>query len=133
MAQVPELSDMRYLFIFVSLLIVAGCSNAPIAHDTAISDSALQHLVGKTVTLHGQLELAGKVGPYIHRNGAPVYLVPSSSFNWGSDYERMQGKAVSITGVLRFRHFENAGTSGMVDQPSDYFYLDAETAKVRLE
>jgi len=122
---------MRALLILFCLLIASGCTHSPVARAT--SDSELQHLVGQSVTLHGQFELAGKVGPYIQRSGEPVYLVPHGSFSWGSDYERMQGKVVSITGVLRFRHFEHATTNDMVDQPSDYFYLDAETAKVRLE
>ena len=45
----------------------------------------------------------------------------------------MQGKVVSITGILRFRHFDRVKTDTLVDQPADYFYFDAETAKIRLE
>jgi hypothetical protein len=85
------------------------------------------------VTLSGQFELAGKSGPYIHCSGKPVYLVPHGSFSPDSAYERMQGKVVSITGVLRFRHFDRITTDQPVAQPLDYFYFDAETAKVRLE
>jgi hypothetical protein len=123
---------MRALLTFAFLLIVSGCSHTTARH-TASSDPELQRLVGQTVTLRGQFELAGKVGPYIHRSGEPVYLVPHGSFSWGSDYEHMQGKVVSITGTLRFRHFEHITTDEPVSQPFDYFYFDAETAKVRLE
>ena len=97
------------------------------------SDAELQRLIGQNVTLSGQFEMAGVVGPYIHRQGEPVYLVPHGSFSWGSDYERMQGKVVTIAGTLHFRHFERVATNAMMNQPFDYFYLDAETAKIRLE
>jgi hypothetical protein len=121
---------MRALVPFICLLVLAGCSQTAVTHS---SDAELQRLVGQSVTLSGQFELYGKVGPYIRRRGEPVYLVPHGSFSWGSDYERVQGKVVSITGTLHFRHFERVAINAMMDQPSDYFYLDAETAKIRLE
>jgi hypothetical protein len=120
---------MRALVSFALLLAVCSCS---LNHDTT-PDSELQRLVGQTATFSGKFELAGKVGPYIHRTGEPVYLVPHGSFSWGSEYEKMQGKVVSITGILRFRHFDRVKTDTLVDQPADYFYFDAETAKIRLE
>jgi hypothetical protein len=85
------------------------------------------------VTLSGRFSLGGKVGPYILRNGEAVYLVPHGSFSWSSEYEPMEGKAVSITGTLHFQHFDQVQTGVLVDQPADYFYFDAETAKVRLK
>jgi hypothetical protein len=127
------LGSMRALLTFVFLLAVSGCSHSSSGRPDTSSDSKLQRLVEQDVTLRGQFELAGKIGPYIHRTGEPVYLVPHGSFSWGSDYERMQGKVVSISGILHFRHFEQVTTSDSVAQPSDYFYFDAETAKVRLE
>jgi hypothetical protein len=96
-------------------------------------DPGLQRLVGQTVTLRGRFELAGKVGPYIDRSGRPVYLVPHGSFSWGSAYEQMQGKVVSITGTLRFRQFEHVATDGASAQAFDYFYFDAETARIKIE
>jgi hypothetical protein len=97
------------------------------------SDAELQQFVGKSATLSGQFELAGKVGPYISRRDEPVYLVPHGTFGWGPEYERMQGKTVSITGILHFQHFERVSTNAMIDRPEDYFYFDAETAKIKLE
>ena len=124
---------MRTLLTFALFLVISGCSHTPASRHATGSDPELQRLVGQTATLRGQFELAGKVGPYIHRSGEPVYLVPHGSFSWGSDYERMQGKVVSITGTLRFQHFECATTDERVAQPFDYFYFDAETAKIRLQ
>jgi len=124
---------MRALLTIILLLVFSGCAHHPAGHTAIASDAELQSLIGQTVTLRGQFELAGKVGPYIHRSGEPVYLVPHGSFSWGADYERMQGQVVSITGTLRFRHFEHITTDEPVSQPLDYFYFDAETAKVRLE
>jgi len=110
------------------MLAVCSCSYS---HDT-VHDSDLQRLVGLTTTLSGKFELAGKVGPYINRNGEPVYLIPHGS-NWGSEHEKMQGKVVSITGILRFRHFDRIKSGPFVDQPEDCFYFEAETAKIKME
>lgn len=117
---------MRALLIFAFLLMVSGCANGPVARS---SDTELEGLVGQHVTLSGQFELAGIVGPYIKYNGKQVYLEPQGSFRWGSDYERMQGKVVTINGVLHFRHFEPSD----VQHPPDHFYFDAENAKVELK
>jgi hypothetical protein len=124
---------MRALLTFVFLLVVSGCSHSSVGRRDITSDLELQRLVDQTVTLRGQFELAGKVGPYIHHAGEPVYLVPHGSFSWSSEYEQMEGKVVSITGVLHFQHFDHVKTDTLVDQPTDYFYFDAETAKIKLE
>jgi hypothetical protein len=121
---------MRTILIFLGLLIVSGCANQPPAGG---SETNLQRSVGQDVTLSGKFELAGKMGPYIYYSGQPVYLVPQGSYNWGSQYDSMEGKDVSISGVLHFRHFERARTSDVIEQPLDYFYFDAETAKVELK
>ena len=128
------LSDfMRVLLMLVSLVIVSACSKTQAGRNATTHDPELKSFIGKTVTLHGQLELADKVGPDIQRAGEPVYLVPHGSFSWGSNYERMQGKAVSISGVLHFQHCERGKVPDSVQQPPDYFYFDAKTAEVRLE
>lgn len=90
-------------------------------------------MVGRTVTLKGQFEIAGKYGPYIQRNGKSIYLLPHDSLHPGSNYEAMQGKVVSVTGILRFQHFDHGTAADSVAQPSDYFYFDEETAKLRTE
>ena len=130
MRELDSLGFMRTLVPFICLLVLAGCLERPVVRSP---DTELQRLVGQSVTLSGQFELAGKVGPYIHRQGEPVYLVSHGSFTWGPDYERMQGKVVSITGTLHFQHSERGTGGDMVQRPPDYFYLDAETAKFRLE
>ena len=96
-------------------------------------DEDLRPLVGKTLTLDGGFWLNGKVGPYIERHSTLVYLVPHSPFSWGSDYEHMQGKVVKITGTLHFQHFERVPTGESTNRPADYYYFDAETAKIRLK
>jgi hypothetical protein len=121
---------MRTFLILASLFILAGCANQPAADN---SPTDLMPMVGQSVTLSGKFELTGKVAPYIYCNGQPVYLVPQSSFAWGTNYERMQGEVVSISGVLHFRHFENVPTATTDQIPLDYFYFDAETAKVNLK
>jgi len=85
------------------------------------------------MTLQGKFSLSGKVGPYIETRSTPVYLVAHGPFSWGSNYERMQGKIVRITGKLHFQHFEPITTGEAVDRPVDYFYFDAETAKIRVK
>jgi hypothetical protein len=125
--------SMRVLLTFVVLVAVSGCSNNHTSLPAPASDPELKHLVGQTVELRGQFSLRGKVAPYVQVSGEPVYLMPHGSFSWGSDYERMEGKIVSVSGVLHFQHFEHGKVDDSVAQPHDYFYFDAETAKVRLE
>jgi hypothetical protein len=121
---------MRTSLILISLMILTGCANQPVA-DSSATD--LERMVGQNVTLSGKFELTGKEGPFIYCNGQPVYLVPQGSYKWGSEYDQLEGKDVSVSGVLQFRHFERARTSDAIEQPVDYFYFDAETAKVGLK
>lgn len=109
-----------------------GCSGGSYERHRAGPDHELQKLVGQTVTLRGQFEIAGKFGPYIHRNGKSIYLLPHGSLDRGSNYELLQGKVVSVTGILRFQHSEHV-VDESVAQPPDYFYFDAETANLRVE
>jgi hypothetical protein len=120
---------MRYFLTFLCLLIVSGCAEQPVAGG---SETDLQSQVGQNVTLSGKFELYGKIGPFIYYNGQPVYLVPQGSYKWGPEYDRMEGQVVNVSGVLNFRHFPRTSMS-TVEQPVDYFYFDAETAKVELK
>ena len=121
---------MRAITIFFCLLIVSGCASGPVAGN---SSTDLERMVGQDVTLSGKFELYGKMGPFIYCNGQPVYLVPQGSYTWGSQYDSLQGKEVSISGVLHYRHFERARTSDVVEQPLEFYYFDPETAKVGLK
>jgi hypothetical protein len=95
----------------------------------------LSSLIGQQVTLRGEFSLRGKVGPFLLVNGRPVYLVAKGSFGWGHPFSEMEGRLVTVTGTLRFyrspakpvpRDSEAAGIP-------EYFYFEAESAKVRLE
>ena len=122
---------MRIFFTALCLATLSACSHRPVANNpraTTVPDP--QHATGRIVTLRGRLELAGKFGPFIHWKGDPIYLVSQSSFHLGAKYQRMQGKTVSITGTLRFRYFGPLPDDGLSSRPADYFYFDAETAKV---
>jgi len=125
---------MRALLVLALLLVTPGCAYT-LTGGSRLNpyDADLKPLVGKTVTLDGGFWLNGKVGPYIERHSTLVYLVSNEQFTWSPDYERMQGRGVKVTGTLRFQHFEQTTNSGAVDQPTDYFYFDAETAKIRLK
>ena len=101
---------------------------------TAASHEALHTLIGKQVTIRGAFSLYGKFGAYVLLgNRQVVYLVPKGSFTWGEPYSEMDGKLVAATGTLRFYHTPNADPADpAVARAPDYFYLEAETAQVRL-
>jgi hypothetical protein len=124
---------MRALFTLTLVLVVSGCGYTLTGGRRLTPDTNPKAYIGKTVTLHGEFKMQGKPGPYIQTLAAPVYLVPHGSFSWGSDYQRLENKAVSVTGTLQFRHFEPAVAGDEVEQPRDYFFLDAETAKIRVK
>jgi hypothetical protein len=121
---------------FLSIAIVLlgdGCDHPrSTAEDaTAASHEALHTLIGKQVTLRGTFSLYGKFGAYVLLgNRQVVYLVPKGSFTWGEPYSEMDGKLVAATGTLRFYHTPNADPA--VARAPDYFYLEAETAQLRL-
>ena len=124
---------------FLSIAIVvlaAGCDNPRSAPEdaTAASHEVLQTLIGKQVTIRGKFSLYGKFGPYVLLgNQQLVYLVPRGSFTWGKPYSEMEGKLVAATGTLRFFHFPDAEPADPAKaRPPDYFYLEAETAQLRL-
>ena len=76
----------------------------------------------------------GVVGPYVLLgNQQVVYLVPKGSFTWGKPYSAMEGKLVAVTGTLRFFHSPDAEPADQARaRPLNYFYLEAETAQLRL-
>ena len=113
--------------IVLSVLLVCSCGATE-----ASSNPGLGRLIGQTVTLNGPFDLAGKPGPYILWSGEPVYLVARGAFTWGAEYWQMQGKIISVTGTLHFQHFEPRADESMA-QPLDYFYFDAETAKIAVK
>ena len=116
----------------VLLLFGTGCSSEK---SQANPDPALASLVGKRVTLHGEYFVEGKMGPYIENSGRSVYLLPHLPFDgevrWrDSSFEH---KMVSVTGTLRFQHFDPPKIDIQGDVPADYFYFDQETSKIQLE
>jgi hypothetical protein len=121
---------MRAITTFFCLLLVSGCANGPVAGS---SSTDLQRLVGQDVTLSGKFALYGKMGPFIYCNGQPVYLVPQGSYTWGHQYDSMVGKDVNFSGVLHLHHSEPVRTSDATTWAPDYYYFDAETAKVGLK
>jgi hypothetical protein len=119
------------LFTIACLLLAAGCASKPAP--PANADTALMAQVNQMVTLHGKFNLFGKIAPCVDRDGAPVFLIANGAFAWGSQYTDLQGKKVAVTGVLRFQHFERTIASDKIENKSDYFYMDVETAKLVAE
>jgi hypothetical protein len=101
---------------------------------TAASYEVLHTLIGKQVTVRGTFSLRGKFGPYVLLgNQQVVYLVPRGSFTWGEPYSEMEGKLVAATGTLSFYHRPNPEPADPAfARAPDYFYLEAETAHLRL-
>lgn len=95
----------------------------------------LSLLIGQHVTLPGEFSLRGKVGPFVLVNGRPVYLVAKGSFGWGQRYSEMEGRRVTVTGILKF--YRSAAKpeprDSMAAGISEYFYFEAESAIVSLE
>jgi hypothetical protein len=126
--------------IFLSIAIVVltgGCDHARSTPEDAIAPSyeGLHRLIGKHVTIRGTFSLSGKFGPYVLLGDqGVVYLVPSGgSFTWGKPYTEMEGKLVAATGILSFCHAPSAEPAARAfARAPDYFYLEAETAQLRL-
>jgi hypothetical protein len=96
----------------------------------------LGSLIGQRVTLRGEFSLRGKVGPYVLVSDKPVYIVPTGSFGWGRRYSRMEGKMVSVTGTLHFfKAPPQPKPTGSIPMAwvSDYFYFEAESARVQID
>ena len=103
----------------------ADLTNAP--------DSKLQQYLGERVTMHGMFSLRGKTGPFILVRERPIYLKPKDSNSQNRSYEVMEGKDVRVTGILRFaKNPEASGGDLPAGRPSDHFYFEAESAKLKL-
>jgi hypothetical protein len=137
---------LKILFIVVFFL-AASCvkknalpSKAQVSPQTNVnvnlneaSESELLKHVGEKVTMDGKWSLLGKIGPYILVATGPIYVVSQGSYSWGEKYERMEGKDVRVTGVLRYAHSEAASEGPSSEQHvPDHFYFEAETTKIEL-
>ena len=124
-------------FLSIAIVALAGSCNHPRstpASATAVSDEVSHTLIGKPVTIRGKFSLRGKFGPYVLLgNQQVVYLEPRGSFTWGEPYSEMEGKLVAATGTLRFYHEPDAEPANRAfARAVDHFYLEAETAQLRL-
>lgn len=125
-------------FFSIAIVVLAGGCDHPRSKPedaTAASYEVSQTLIGKQVTVRGKFSLWGKAGAYVLLdNQQVVYLVPrGASFTWGKPYSEMDGKLVEATGTLRFFHAtDNEPVDQARQRAPDYFYLEAETAQVRL-
>jgi hypothetical protein len=125
-------------FLSIPILVLAGGCDHPRStpeDTTAASYEVLHTLIGKQVTVRGKFSLRGKFGPLVLLdNQQVVYLVPTgASFTWGEPYPEMEGKLVTVTGTLSFYHAPKAEPADRAfARAPDYFYLEAETAHVRL-
>ena len=124
------------LLSIVIVVVLKGCEHPRSTPEdaSAVSYEVLPTLIGKQVTIRGQFSLRGKFGPYVLLdNQKVVYLVSKGSFTWGKPYTEIEGKLVAATGTLRFYHAPDAKPANpAVARAPDYFYLEAETAQVRL-
>jgi hypothetical protein len=125
-------------FLSIAIVVLAGGCDPPRSTPedaTAAPYGVLHTLIGKQVTIRGTFSLRGKFGPYVLLgNRQVVYLVPTgASFTWGGRYSEMEGKLVAATGTLSFYHAPNAEPADRASaRAPDYFYLEAETAQLRL-
>ncbi len=117
----------------VVLLLLAGCTPVPSRPPdvTGATRANLQGHVGEPVTFRGKFSLRGKVGPFVVGAGQPIYLVPRGTFTWGEPYAGMEQREVWVTGTLR-RASAATPDADAVAASGDYFFVEAETAIVRL-
>ncbi len=78
--------------------------------------------------MRGKFSLRGVVAPFIRVGIRTIYLKPKGSYSWGKKYERMDGRAVRVTGTLEFEHFPPSS----LQHPRDYFYFQPEAASIEL-
>jgi hypothetical protein len=137
----------RFVLILALTIVGSQCTNQPAspvkteqpspatsatANDpvelTNASETELHRYVGKMVTARGKFSLRGIVAPYIQLSSANIYIRPIGSYSWGMEYDRMEGRDVRVIGRLGFQHFQPSPEQ----HPPDYFYVEAETAKLGL-
>jgi len=129
------------IIIAIVMLVSTSCAHrssvvsketaTPQTNLNAASKEVLLRHVDQKVTIRGQFSLRGKIGPYILAQSGPIYLVPQGNFTWGDAHARMEGRDVSVTGILRFRHYPDDGISSEA-RPHDHFYFEAEKATIEL-
>jgi hypothetical protein len=121
---------LRLLFVSAMLLGVGGCAytltgGARISPNEA-NENLYLPMVGKNTTLHGVVHFTGHIAPFIKTPNGPIYLLGQGSMPWKPESQELQGKSVSVTGVLRLHDWTTHG-------PHRYFYFDAEAAQIKQE
>src|SRR5438105_2409769 len=112
-------ATVRALVTLTMFLLCSGCAYTLTGGRRPDPDVDLRPFIGQILTIRGKFTAAGKPGPYIQARAGPVYLVPHGSFVWESDYQRMQGKTVSVTGTLRFQDSKPSIIGDAVQQSPD--------------
>ena len=107
---------------------IASPTAATIPDLTVLSENEWQENLGKVVMARGTFSLWGMVGPFIRIGDREIYIKATGNYSWGKEYRRLEGKEVKVTGTLGFQHFEPSPEQ----HPPDYFYVNAETAKIEL-
>lgn len=136
---------MRLKILLTIILLTTSCarqssgSSNPAtpagAGPNTMPESEMMRRVGENVSLHGKFSVRGKLGPYILVDGIQIYLIPRGNFSWGKEYERLEGRDVRVSGVLRFAHYEHANQDGSRDVQArafDHFYFETGVAKIEL-
>jgi hypothetical protein len=95
---------------------------------TGASEAELQKHLGQRVTVRGKFSMGGLVGPYVRYGDREISVYRKSSFSYGKEYGRMEGREVRLTGILRFEHFEPSPEQ----HPPDFFYFEGETVQIEL-
>lgn len=115
---------LRLLFIGTVLLVPSGCAYN-LTGGQRVSEYE-ENYVGQNITLHGVMDLTGRIAPFIKTEDSRIYLVGKGSMPWKPKSQELQGKSVSVTGVLRWHVWTTK-------EPHKYFYFDAETAQIKAE
>ena len=109
------------------MVTLCGCTEpTPTTH---VADSAdnLQEMVGQKVTLQGEYELSGKLGPFVLTSIGQVYILGARSLDGLFD-----GKTVTVKGVLRHRSGDVGSVPEGVTAMPDHYYCDHETAQLAI-
>ena len=111
---------------------------AYIEHQTAkaeVTDELISK-VGQEVTLTGDFSSTGKPAAFIdYHENYPVYILdnrtpPYHEFSW-APYEPMNGKRVSVTGILHFIYSDPCPEPCSKQVAPNLFCFDAEKATIR--